>query len=154
MKLVTFIRNGSKIEEVGVLRGARVLPLRLRRRESLLLFACENEEEWAALPVRWGVPVLAPRFVLEKHEKERFRKIYTASVGAMPEGAVVTVQAEEMAELYVNGRFLGASFWNPHCFEIPGAAIQNGGALRLIVTGSKANQYGNPVPYGLKEEET
>ena len=64
----------------------------------------------------------------------------------------VSVQAEEMAELYVNGSFVGVSFWNPHAFLLPAGTLnQPQNDLRLTVTGSKANQYGRPVSYGLEE---
>ena len=64
------------------------------------------------------------------------------------------IDAEEMAELYVNDRFCGVSFWSPHRFEIPQALTGGKTALlRLIVTGSLCNRYGIPVPYGLRETE-
>ena len=63
---------------------------------------------------------------------------------------VLTVEAEEMAELTVNGRDAGVSFWGPHSFDLTGLLTRKSNKLRLTVTGSRANLYGKPVPYGLK----
>ena len=124
----------------------------LRRRESLLLFACESEAAWAVLPEKRVPPRLCPSFALTEEKPEAIQKIYTASLPHQDTAGTVSVQAEEMAELYVNGSFVGVSFWNPHVFLLPAGTLnQAQNDLRLIVTGSKANQYGRPVPYGLEE---
>ena len=124
--------------------------LRLERRESLLIFTCESMEEWEALPEKESIPSVSPAFTLTEEDAAACQKTYTA---ALPENAVdlcLTFQAEEMAEVYVNGAFCGVSFWNPHRIRVPGELLsQKKNVLRLIITGSPANRYGKPVPYGM-----
>lgn len=63
---------------------------------------------------------------------------------------LLEIDAEEMAELWVNGKFAGVSFWNKHRFDLKGLLRPGGNAFRLVVTGSLANRYGkHAVPYGL-----
>lgn len=130
----------------------RTLPLRLRQNESALLFAC-SDEEWAALPrKRPPARVLtAADFTLEGEDRARHQKTYTAIAEASDGDLLVSVEAQEMVELYANDRLCGVAFWPPQRIRVPAEALRQGPvALRLIVTGSKANQYGNrPVAYGL-----
>ena len=70
-----------------------------------------------------------------------------------PDNVQRTVEAEELCELSVNSRDAGASFWQPHVFELAGLLHPGRNALRLAVTGSPANRYGRPVPYGLSVRE-
>ena len=64
--------------------------------------------------------------------------------------AVLELRAEEMAELYVNDRFAGAGFWPPQRFDLLPFLHEGENSLRLAVTGSLANRYGQKkVPYGL-----
>ncbi len=122
--------------------------LTLPRFGSLLLFSC-SEEEYAALPVK-NVPasVAVPEFVLVSHDPTRAVKVYEAELG--PADGVLTVEADETAELTVNGVSAGVSFWSPHHFDLTGLLTDEHNKLRLTVTGSRANLYGKPVPYGLK----
>ena len=121
--------------------------------ESLLLFACETQEEWESLPLPEPAPkqVLTNRdFTLVSEEPMAVRKTYAAKVPAGNRPLAVRVDAEEMAELYANGKFVGAAFWAPQVFRIPAALRGNAPlSLTLVVTGSLANRYGRPVPYGL-----
>lgn len=48
---------------------------------------------------------------------------------------------------------MGASFWQPYVFELAGLLRPGRNTLRLTVTGSLANRYGRPVPYGLSVRE-
>lgn len=128
--------------------------LKLNRRESLLLFSCEEEREWARLPRKEKPASLQADFTLQSQDGRRAQKTYAAQVPRQREDAELTVHAEEMAELYANGRFLGVSFWNAHTFLIPkGVLAEEQNTLTLRVTGSRANQYGRPVPYGLRPIE-
>ena len=129
------------------------LPLELERYGSLLLFTCGSGEEWEALPEPKAAPerILTNRdFTLTEEEPDQIRKIYTADV---PEGhgdLEVRVEAEEMAELYAGETLIGAAFWAPQRFRIPGKDRGNGTLkLKLVVPGSLANRYGRPVGYGL-----
>ena len=124
--------------------------LQLARRESLLLYACDSAEEWEALPEKKESQAVCADFQLTEMDEENHRKIYTASLPRQNGDCALTVNAEEMAELYVNGVFCGVSFWNPHRILIPDNLLnRDENKLRLIVTGSPANKYGKPVPYGM-----
>lgn len=133
--------------------GAKIV-LRLPRRGSLLLFEA-SPAEWEALPVESpAVPLSGKIFRLEADEPEKHRKIYSAEIGPCSQDVLLSLDAEEMVELYVNGRFLAAAFWPPQEIRIPADALKNGAKLHLIVTGSLANVYGNrPVWYGLRDIE-
>ena len=120
----------------------------LPRRGSLLLFAC-SEAEFDGLPaLRAPAALPVPAFRLVSHDPAAAVKVYEAETG--PGEGVLTLEAEEMAELTVNGVFAGVSFWGPHRFDLTGLLTAGQNKLRLTVTGSRANLYGKPVPYGLK----
>ncbi len=122
--------------------------LRLPRRGSLLLFSCP-EETFEALPVRAvPAPLPTPDFTLVSHDPASAVKVYEARVPAA--AGLLTVEADEMAELSVNGRPAGVSFWGPHRFDLTGLLTERTNLLRLTVTGSRANLYGKAVPYGLR----
>ena len=55
----------------------------------------------------------------------------------------ISLEAEEMAELAVNGQMVGAEFWAPQVFEIKEMLQPGKNELDVIVTGSLANLYGN-----------
>ena len=126
------------------------VPVDLPRRASLLLFACAPED-WANLPERETLPAVSADFALVSEDQAAVRKTYAATLPPRETDALLTVEAEEMAELYVNGAFCGVSFWRPHRFRVP--STDTPAALRLIVTGSLANRYGRPVEYGIMKNE-
>ena len=122
--------------------------LDLPRRGSLLIFSCTAEELASLLEKQAKNALPTPEFRLVSEDSSAAVKVYEASLPPM-EG-VLTVEAEEMAELTVNGRDAGVSFWGPHSFDLTGLLTRKSNKLRLTVTGSRANLYGKPVPYGLK----
>lgn len=132
--------------------------LTLHRRESLLLFACTPEEYAALPPKRAEMALPLPEFKLVGEDAAQTQKIYEAGLDfdtqlADGQDAVLEIEAEEMAKLYVNGVAAGVSFWPTHRFVLTDYLRRGKNSLRLVVTGSRANLYGNlPVPYGLKTE--
>ncbi len=137
--------------------------LRLPHRGSVLIFGC-SAKEYDALPERTqdALP-FEPRFSLVREDESRVEKEYRAEVcwdpqmtgspGTEESGRRICleVQAEEMAQLYVNGVSAGVEFWPPQRFEIGGLLKEGKNELRLVVTGSLANLYGKTkVWYGLK----
>lgn len=129
--------------------------LTLRRRESLLLFACTDGEYASLPPKREHVLLKVPMFRLVSEDTVHAQKTYEAELDfgthlAAGQDAVLEIEAEEMAELYINGKAAGASFWSTHRFVLTEYLRQGKNDLRLVVTGSRANLYGKkPVPYGL-----
>lgn len=136
---------------------AKDFALNLPSRSSLLLFTCE-EADFAALPEQ-PKPLLlpVPEFTLKKADGIQVKKTYVAEVEYSAEQAnddypLMELDAEEMAELWVNGKFAGVSFWNKHRFDLKGLLHPGSNAFKLVVTGSLANRYGKrAVPYGLQE---
>ena len=129
--------------------------LRLPRRGSLLIFACGDKELEALKAEPAGLVLEAPEFELVSEDPAAVRKVYEARITAgsqlLGHGSVrFQVRAEEMAELYVNGEFAGVGFWPPQSFDVRPYLREGENSLRLVVTGSLANRYGQkPAPYGL-----
>ena len=139
---------GPRNDETGRFDRRLILP----RRGSLLIFAC-TEQEFSDLPksAESSRPHMeTPTFVIEQQDSKNAVITYTA-VLPRGEGGVITLEAEEMAKLSVNGRPSGVSFWAPHTFDLTGFLTEETNLLRLTVTGSRANLYGAKVPYGLIE---
>ncbi len=62
---------------------------------------------------------------------------------------VLCLEAEEMAECWINGNFSDVSFWNRHRF-FAGSLLKPGrNEIEIKVTGSISNRYDKPVPYGI-----
>lgn len=83
----------------------------------------------------------------EKADGIQVKKTYVAEVEYSAEQAnddypLMELDAEEMAELWVNGKFAGVSFWNKHRFDLKGLLHPGSNAFKLVVTGSLANRYG------------
>lgn len=129
--------------------------LDLARRASLLLFACQPAE-WLRLPKPPAATFLpCPAFRLVRSAPEKVRKYYEAHVSVTAdqltgEMIFLEIQAQEMAELSVNGQFAGVGFWPPQRFSVGPFLHEGENTFCLTVTGSLANLYGErPVPYGL-----
>lgn len=145
----------SRCETTNHAEGV-MLALHLPVRGSLLLFAC-TENEWNSLP---GAPEEflcdCPVFQLSEDNCGEVRKVYTAPLIVTQEQlacdkVILTVEAEEMAELFVNESLAGAEFWAPQNFDLRPFLREGKNELRLVVTGSLANLYGkSSVWYGLK----
>ena len=132
------------------------LPLELPVRGSLLLFTCTGAE-YAELPAACAAYKLpCPKFEFVCCDPVSAQKTYKAQLTVTQAQLAkrhlqLTVSAEEMAELTVNGKSAGVAFWSPQTFE-PDNLLQAGeNELVLTVTGNMANLHGkHPVPYGLK----
>ncbi|MBQ9196366.1 MAG: hypothetical protein IJ157_03900 [Clostridia bacterium] len=137
--------------DVRETEGGVCLALSLPSHGSLLLFAC-GEEDWQALPAPERLPEMHADFKLKAEAPDQLTKTYEAVLPPCGGDFTLCVRAEEMAELYVNGVFRGVSFWQPHRFVVR-RKWTNGQAasLKLVITGSPANRYGDPVPYGIEE---
>lgn len=150
--------NTARQQPCARVESGMQFTLELPVRGSRLYFAC-TEEEFLALPAPSGICELpVPAFTLLRHDPARVQKVYHATLAVTPaqlaQGRLrLTVYAEEMAELTVNGTAVGAAFWPPQQFYLEGALRPGNNELLLTVTGSLANLYGKrPVAYGLKTE--
>lgn len=138
--------------------------LRLPRRGSVLIFGCSATEYEALAEQTQDVLPFAPQFRLVREEESRVEKEYRAKVFWNPQAhgysggkhrsgkkICLEVEAQEMAQLYINDMSAGVEFWPPQRFEITGLLKEGENELRLVVTGSLANLYGKAkVWYGLK----
>ena len=141
----------APLPDLSVPEGRR-FRLSLPRRGSLLVFprgAAEPEE--LSPPEAPGRVLDASCFTLQEEDPARCTQTWTAEIPAGPRDVLLRVEAEEMAELYVNDQLVGAAFWPPQQFRIPHTLLEKPARLRLVITGSPANRYGRPVPYGLKK---
>lgn len=147
----------SRVEAARTAQG-RTLRLALPRRGSLLLFAC-SQGDWEKLPApadEYRLP--AADFQESGHDPAEVRRSYEArlavTAGQLAHGSLVLeLEAEEMAELYVNGVFAGVGFWPPQRFELKPFLREGENTLHLVVTGSLANRYGDrAVPYGCSRD--
>ena len=133
----------------GKCRRARIC---LAPNESLLIFSCDSQAEWDALP-KETAPAVTLRnrdFTFESENKALHQITYSAHVPACLGPLLISLSAQEMAEVFLNDECFGAAFWPPQRIMIPGSRLPRGAfTLRLTVTGSKACQYGSPVWYGL-----
>lgn len=141
------------------LAGGPLFTLELPRRGSLLVFGC-TAAEYQTLPVRVESLALdVPAFRQTTEEPEQVRKTYEAELTVTADqlayaSVTLALQAEEMAELWVNGKPAGTAFWSPCVFELRPLLHAGRNTLKLTVTGSLANRYGKgPVPYGLGVKE-
>ena len=142
----------TRLETENTPEGRR-FSLKIRQRESLLLFACASTEAWLSFPVA-SAPArrLTNGDFLPAGEKpDRFQKTYEAEI---PEGEgdlMVSLDAEEMTEVYIGETCVGVAFWPPQEIRISERLLQGASRIRLVVTGSLANRYGHtPVFYGLR----
>jgi hypothetical protein len=101
-----------------------------------------------------SLPDWTGRFKEETGEAGENRKVYSLSLTAdESREAVFRLTAEEMCELYADGKLLDVSFWNPHVFDLRGKLTGGDGrishTLRLVVTGNAANLYTrHRIPFG------
>ena len=123
----------------------------LARRESLLLIL--DEAGAIDAPKRTERKYVSAAFTLLSEDTENFVKTYTASLhlDAPPaEGTWLQIDAEEMAECYVNGRFAGAGLWSTHEFDLSAHLAQGENEITLKITGNAANRFtAHRIAYGL-----
>lgn len=148
--------KAEKTEGAVIEDGIRML-LKLSVRGNLLLFTCE-EEEYQQLPdKKKNTHVLCPAFELIAEREDEVQKIYRAEVYLTEEELEceeikLSLDAEEMTELTVNGKDAGAEFWSPQVYELKPYLQKGKNELIVNVTGSLANLYGNRyVWYGMND---
>lgn len=147
-----------RAEKTDLSDGKSKLELVLPRRSSILLFTC-TKEAFLELEEAERIEYLAvSHFEQVETDREKIQKTYQARLvcGAKElslEQPALEIEAEEMAQLEVNGKPAGVSFWSPHRFQLDGLLQEGNNELNLTVTGSPANRYGHPVWYGYKEQE-
>lgn len=120
-----------------------------RRQTRLLLFLKNTADLDQPVEPHW----LELDFKLVDQTAKELKKVYQAAYDARHKSGRewIRVRAEEMVECFVNDQPAGVSFWNPHEIYVGPFLKAGPNTIRLVVTGSAANRYGNrPVPYGLK----
>ncbi|MCD7955628.1 MAG: hypothetical protein LUG93_07735 [Lachnospiraceae bacterium] len=130
--------------------------LSLYPRQSVLLFTVSEQEyeKLAAPPVEVWLP--APDFTQIRHDPRKCTRTYKAlmdvSAGTLDEGVpIISFDGYDMAELKVNGKDAGVSFWPPHHFAVQGLLHEGQNEIEVTMTGSLANKYGNrAVHYGVR----
>lgn len=151
--------NGKARKQISELtEEGRKIHLNLQVRESLLLFAC-TEEEYKELKESCDSKlVLQPEFELSEEREDEVKKIYHAVVEITEkdlenESIQIQLNAEEMVELEVNGKKTGVEFWAPQRFEVKEFLYTGMNDIKVTVTGSLANLYGKKyVFYGINQK--
>ena len=137
-------------------KNGRSFRLKIPVRGNMLLFVC-SKEEYELLPEPASdILQIQPQFIQVREDEDNVRKIYHAVLDVSEKDLLhdeirISLEAEEMAELAVNGQMVGAEFWAPQVFEVKEMLQPGKNELDVIVTGSLANLYGNQyVWYGMK----
>lgn len=141
-----------RIAEPNICNRKTILEIFLKRRESLLILFSPKEISQTKILKQKNLNNL--NFKLLSHNNTTHIKIYeTIYITDEVTGQEsFSVQAEEMVECYCNGKFAGVSFWNPHDFCIGNYLKKGENQIKLIVTGSAANNYTNDlIAYGLMQ---
>jgi hypothetical protein len=79
-----------------------------------------------------------------------YRTTFTAA-GISPEhGATLVLErAAEVAEVRLNGRFIGVRAWPPYEFAVGRHLVDGANSLEVRVTGTSANLFGGQAPCGI-----
>ena len=124
----------------------------LARRASLLLIL--DESGTVDLPPRAERQYVSVQFSEIAEDTEAYVKTYVGCLRMTEAEAAapwLRVNAEEMVECYVNGRFAGVSLWNTHEFDLSGCAVAGDNEILLKVTGNAANRFtAHRIAYGLQ----
>ena len=104
-----------------------------------------------------SILILKPEFTLKEEREDEVKKVYHAVVNITADNlendrVQISLNAEEMAEIEINGKKAGVQFWAPQRFEAKNFLYTGMNDVTVTVTGSLANLYGKKyVPYGLGE---
>lgn len=137
-------------------KGNLYFDLVLKRRESLLLILLTKSEqkEIQLTEQRSKEYIEIPEFIMTNENPDMLQKTYEAtfSCDAVDENTnvMLTINANEMVEYFVNGAFAGVTMWNPHEINIMPYLNKGKNLIKLVVTGNLANKFSNtPIPYGI-----
>jgi hypothetical protein len=93
------------------------------------------------------------KFCMVSHDEQNFVKTYRSNIRVeeSDDSALwIRLNAEEMVECYVNGRFVDFSLWGPHEFDITGYVKAGDNEIIINVTGNAANRFTeHRIDYGL-----
>nr|MCR5102260.1 hypothetical protein [Butyrivibrio sp.] len=130
--------------------------LSLRRRDSVLIYEC-SKEQYDSLS-EYSEPYIIKTDFVQDGERQINSISYSCIIDIRKndienDNLQIKIDADEMAELFINGEFAGVSFYSPHYFDIKKFVKEGNNALTLKVTGSLANVYGHEkVFFGIKEK--
>lgn len=127
--------------------GKTLFDLKLKRRESRLIFLSEEESCYPAESEKRCVDV---DFKLTFEDDESFVKLYRGEFSGSGENLWIRLRADEMAECFVNGSYAGFSLWNEHEFYISPYLKSGMNEITLKISGNAANKFSeHKIPYGL-----
>lgn len=137
--------------------------LNLQPRETLLAVVAKPDAEGAytgiqELAVRYKalqsevfLGDWSSRFTLIEKQNNTAKYVLSYQTKVVEAGAYFTVNGEEMAECYCNGRFVDVSLWGTHKFEIGSFLREGDNEIEVIFTGSAANVYCDAeIPFGIE----
>ncbi len=127
------------------------LPLRLKRRESLLLILDEEGVLADGLPPETEKHYVRVAFKETGEDLQAHCKFYEGTFTGAGEGLYLSLRGEEMLECYVNGTFCGFSLWNDHEFYLSPYLHEGENSIAITAAGSAANRFtAHRIPYGLE----
>jgi len=92
-------------------------------------------EDWQA----WGLERFSGLMDYEKTVRVDAKAVTTLDLG----------QVADVAEVWVNGKRVGARMWAPHVFDVTSTMRQGENRIRIRVANLINNSYGDPQPSGL-----
>ena len=136
--------------------GGQRISVDLQRRESrLFLFDPSETVSAPCLPNPKSSHDLRLDLRMIHNDPSFCQKTYTAQfhLAQVLRDETIRIKAEEMAECYCNGSFVGVSFWNPHVFDV-GRYLKTGeNEIRILITGNSANRFSDQqIPYGIVQD--
>jgi len=124
--------------------------LKLRPFETLLIGFSNEKIDFPPLEEYFELGNITNKFIYETESTEDLTKTYVCKYDLSGINKPVTfeVTGEEMAECYLDGKFVGVSFASPHKFDID--SVSNLHEIKIIMTGNLANKYSDSkIDYGL-----
>jgi hypothetical protein len=131
------VKNGTRIR------------LSLKGHESVLILFEMNGGKFDCEPKKTLIQNL--KFEQTSQDEESLTKTYRAEYIKTTDtnNEYFEISCEEMAECFVNGEFVGVSFFN-HAFNIGRYLNEGKNEITLVITGSIANKYSDSdIYYGL-----
>ncbi|MBE6658724.1 MAG: hypothetical protein E7604_09795 [Ruminococcaceae bacterium] len=140
--------------ESCVCGGRTCFSLALEARESIL-YLLDDTGDFPALPEKERVYVPV-EFSLTAHDKQNYVKTYEGILHIdhpAHDEIWLQVQADEMVECFIGGRFVDVSMWNTHRFRLSGNLQPGENKITLRVTGNAANRFtAHRIAYGLQSK--
>ena len=127
--------------------------LKMKPFETLLIVVASETTDIPVKPEGLFLGDLSQNFQLITEDKINITKTYMATYQAETDlkNATFEIHGEEMAECFINGKFLDVSFASPHRFCTQSLIKKGCNEIKVIMTGNIANRHSDDeIPYGIE----